>query len=125
MVTFNSLKHDIFPGHALVIAIRIMEEYSSLEDAQKPAFSYGKVFDFPDALGNEAIPGGGGPVYSALSLLEMEDDDKAIEWANYCWEGECSTGYKERLEPGKQAAKELEPLFKELRMKWKLSKCKS
>lgn len=126
MVQYDRLKHDIYPGHALVIAICIMQRYPSLEAASEPSRGRpsgddGKqeVFSHPAALGDGEIPGGGGPVYSALHILHMDDEDMAIAHAQYCWEGECSGAYKDRYEQGVQVAKELEPLFRVLWATWK------
>jgi hypothetical protein len=115
-------KHGyVYPGHALVIAICIMEKYPSLEEALKPCVSKhtGEPHGYPNALGDQDIPGAGSCVYLALDVLKMEDIEKAIEFANTLWKGECSDGYKDRYNTGVEQAKELEPVFRELRTRWR------
>jgi hypothetical protein len=102
----------VYPGHALTIAVAIMEKYPSLEEARKKGRNY------PQALEDNDIPGAGGPVYCALDVLAIGDDDKAIEQANYFWQGECGESYASRYDEGMQEAKALESRFRELRKNW-------
>ncbi len=118
----NKYHHNYtYPGHALVIACCIMDKYPSLAEARKPCINKktGEKHGFPEALGDNDIPGAGGCVYCALDVLEIEDIDKAIERANYYWQGECGEAYASRYDDGMNEAKELEPLFREMRAKWR------
>lgn len=126
MIQYDSYKHDVHPGHPLVIAICIMQKYESLEAASSPSQgrSVGEdgkaeIMDYPIALGDSDIPGCGSSVCSALDLLSMASADIAIKFASICWEGECSGAYQKYYNKGTEASKELEPLFRELWARWK------
>lgn len=103
-----------YPGHALVIATVIMEKYPSFAEVRN-----GEKYGFPEALGDDDIPGAGGCVYSALDVLAKEDVEEAIALADYFWRGACSGCYADRYNKGAEEAKDLEPLFREMRTKWR------
>lgn len=58
----------VYPGHAVTIALLIIHAFPSLEAAEA------KGREFPAALESPLIPGAGGNVYSALSLLRRLRD---------------------------------------------------
>lgn len=108
----------VYPGHALTIAVCIMEKYNNMRSASRNAVNTkGQVFDFPAALGDEDIPGAGSCVYSALYVLEM-DTDKAIEYSHDLWKSECENGYSNKYKEGYEEAKALEDRFRELHSTW-------
>lgn len=128
MIQYDSYKHDIHPGHPLVIAICIMQKYESLEAASALASFQretigedGKVetIGYPMVLEDPDIPGCGSSICSALDMLSMASVDIAINFASICWEGECSGAYQKYYNKGTEASKELEPLFRELWARWK------
>ncbi len=109
----------VYPGQALVIAVRIMEKYPNMQEANKPAYDReGKPHHFPEALGDSDIPGAGGCVYSALRILRMDDVDASVVNAYDQWEGECTSGYKDRYNEGVEGIKALESRYRELRATW-------
>jgi len=79
----------VYPGHPLVIAVHILENYESY-DAANTYPEDKSAYQCPAALSDERIPGAGGCVYSALDILKCLKDgywdvDKTIEEADKLW----------------------------------------
>lgn len=108
------MKHKCtYPGHPIVVAVCIMETYKSLHEATNCDDS---TNGSPDFITNNDIPGAGGHVYCAMSVILNKDEQRAIELANTCWR---TCGYRsETLQAGAQEAMQLLSRFKELKKKW-------
>lgn len=130
---------SVYPGHPVTIAYLITKLYHNYEEAAKRT-EYG----FPVALGDNRIPGAGGNVYTALSLLEYlkngtfckRAEDKglsiwgtALAWADEQWascDSQAKGGYNtknpdyyiKRCQEGQQQADKFKPLLKEQETWW-------
>mgnify|MGYP006352853343 FL=1 len=97
----------VYPGHAVTIALLIIHAFPSLEAAEA------KGDNFPAALEASLIPGAGGNVYSALTLLRRMRDGmtwhEAIENADGGWKS-CDDHYgSERWKRGQAQADRMKP----------------
>ena len=83
----SRISEQTYPGHPLVIAVRIMENFPSLEAATERGHHFSAAQESP------MIRGGGASVAAALEILKLmarEEDglsqEKAIEVANQNWD---------------------------------------
>jgi len=110
----------IYPGHAVPVALAIMRRYPSLEEA------YAKGKQFPRALEDDLIPGAGGSVYYALTMLRWVADgtmslEDALKAADRNWKTECSGQHNsepDRFESGMEAVQQIMPAFRETLTAW-------
>ena len=87
---FTLNRYDaVYPGHPITIACFIKRKYSSFEEASQPT---SETINFSKAVSDIAIPGAGGRVYAAMSLLRKEEEgtpwEELFEWADYVWNTE-------------------------------------
>lgn len=101
----------VYPGHAVTIALFIIHAFDSLEAA------VAKGREFPGALESNAIPGAGGNVHSALTLLRRLKDGMewslAIKGADDTWascDGQFGT---DRWRQGQEQADRLKPALRD------------
>jgi len=97
---FTLNRYDaIYPGHPITIACFIKRKYGSFEEASKPTSEMQPV---AQAISDSDIPGGGGRVYAAMSLLR--DAEKGVPWddifehADRVWNSEHFARHEEGLE---------------------------
>lgn len=106
----------VYPGHPVVVAFLIMKKYQNLAEATKTGHS------FPHALEDNDIPGAGGNIYSALSLLAELKEGKPLgktisKWCDQ-WISSKAGGLEKYVEPGDSQAKLVIPQFSELAPEW-------
>ena len=135
---------SVYPGHPVTVAYLIVKIYPNYEEAFA---GDGTVWDYPNALSDNRIPGAGGNVSSAISLLRdlRESNHKlsakgkecsvweaAMCWAAESWstcDGQAKGGYdgnsaelvkryKDRWKLGQEQADRLEPLLLECENWW-------
>ncbi len=107
----------VYPGHAVTLAYAIMQAYPSLEAALTRRANE----SFPEALGNNDIPGAGGCVYSALEILRLAYSvglDAAFERGDEIWLSETQTAYTDRRLPGQIQADGLKEAFRTIFASW-------
>lgn len=121
----SRLQYDIFgpqgtvyPGHPISLALLIMVTFDSFAEAAARHPEH----PFPVALGSQAIPGGGGNVYSALKLLEhgrKHGVQAALDWGDECWRSCVGPGnFGDRYEPGQAQADAIKERFRKLAATW-------
>lgn len=92
----------VYPGHPITVAYVITKVFATFEEAFKTSSS-----GPPNALCANAVPGAGGCVYSAMSLLKRLREGMAVEeafkWADETWgridsmrEGGCKPEWREQ-----------------------------
>lgn len=115
------MNHDyfVYPGHPVVTAYYITQNFSSLS----AACTMGE-FGCPEALSCHRIPGGGTSVYNGLDLLRYIKDkdigfDLAVKWADEVWAREM-TGWhdKTKLTEGQEKADQVKEKLKEILETW-------
>lgn len=109
----------VYPGHPVTLALLIMHRYPSLSEAKAPTPSSG----FRSALADINIPGAGGEVSGALTLLEKIgagelNTEDAIEWGKASWARNAENCYADRVVPGQQQADRLSQQFAEKVAGW-------
>jgi hypothetical protein len=104
---------SVYPGHPVTIAYLIMQKYPSLAAASKVSTRSG----FGAALSDIDIPGAGGRVHAAMSLLQRRAEGASWEElfarADDIWEGE----HFDKHELGQQQADRIKPLLAAARWK--------
>lgn len=108
----------VYPGHPVTLAYLIMRQYKSLADARQTDGQY------PSALTNQAIPGGGGSVHAALDLLaraEIVGIEQALAYGDRDWMAFTETAYLDRRQTGQDQADVLKPLLLEQYAGWGLN----
>ncbi len=113
----------VYPGHAVPLALAIMRRYPSAAEAMV------KGNQFPRALEDGLIPGGGSSVYYALNMLRRAAADEitleaALEAADAAWVEECrgqDGEGQERLQEGREGVAKVMPTFLETFEAWKRS----
>lgn len=111
------LEHDllgepyVYPGHAVTIAMFITHAFPNLEAAEA------KGNKFPGALESGLVPGAGGNVYSALSLLRRLRDgmawNDAVWIADRNWASCDQQGGTDRWRMGQEQADRMKPVLRE------------
>lgn len=98
----------VYPGHAVVLAYIIMDEFPSYAAAMKKD----KGVEYVNALTSDKVPGAGGCVQAALDLLRearLLSIEAAIFRADERWVSETSGGYLKYRELGQAQADGLKP----------------
>lgn len=111
-----SAQGAVYPGHPVTLAYLIMRQYKSLADARQPDGQY------PSALTNQAIPGGGGSVHAALDLLdraELVGIEQALAHGDRDWMVFTETPFQDRRQPGQCQADLVKPIMRELFTSWR------
>jgi len=102
----------VYPGHPVTIAYLIMKKYPSLAAASEV-----HECGFRAALADNDIPGAGGRVYAAMSLLQRRAEGASWEElfarADEIWEGEHFSEH----ELGQEQADRIKPLLAAARWK--------
>lgn len=108
-----------FPGHPLIIAVRVMDRYASHghAKARRPGSEYGQ------AISDGFILGAGCAVSSAMDVLKLSLENGAeagIQEAGRYWLGweKQSPNNKDRAARGRAQAERVQPMFLERLSGW-------
>lgn len=116
--TFRRGDLCVYPGHPVAIAYMIFVLYPKIEEAFETRSGNG----YANAVSDIRIPGAGGNVYQGMYLVrklvdEPENFDEHVEAAFKQWERQlttpCDDVYRDRLEPGNEAARKVIPELRE------------
>ena len=112
---------SVYPGHAVVLACMIMDRYPDLASAQRRCVGA----TYPNALGDQFIPGAGGAVYAALDVLELAVTQQNLpaayaraEYCWNCWEQESAEHNKVNAERGRAQYEKLKEHFARRVKEW-------
>ncbi len=108
----------VYPGHPVPLAYLIMHTYPDLESA----LARSDTSPWPAALGNQAIPGGGGEVRAALNLLLAVRNGTppvaAVAKATEQWRRGVAGGHPAAVAPGQAQADEVLKRFLAVLDRW-------
>lgn len=108
----------VYPGHPVPLAYLIMRAYPDLETA----LARDGDSPWPAALGNQAIPGGGGEVRAALTLLTAIRDGsspaEAVAKSSARWRDGRAGGHPRAVDPGQAQAEHVLARFYALLDSW-------
>ncbi len=95
--------YSVYPGHPLTIAYVISVTFPTLADALVIRG------DYPEALADVRIPGAGGEVSGAISLLRHLRDgtctpEQAVKRADDHWRSTTTNGHRDAFTPGQAQA---------------------
>jgi len=105
----------VYPGHPVLLALQIMQEFTSLADANRRT-SHG----WPAALSSSAVTGAGGPVYDALEILHLARSDPQGAYLRGCemWRDSRTSDFSHKMQEGIDAAERHKQDFLEACEKW-------